>query len=180
MSDPTPIAHFDATPDDDETFATPDSSDDSPLADVREQAAKALSSAPEELAPISVDVPSRPGFALVCDPNLGVGQMQFWQKRCRNPQVYGGIDMVKLAATVLANQTRDVTLHGKSTGWTFRDGAFWRELGAKSGSDAVRRLFGARREALLVEAAEQVLAEAGLEESMGTDEVTGTDPTDAP
>lgn len=176
----TPAHTFDGTPDDDPLFTKPEQSDETPLDTVREAAAQALAGTPEELPHIPVPVPSRPGITLLCDPNLGVSTFQYWQRRAENPQVHGDVDQLRLAVTVLANQTVDVLHNGQPTGWNFKQSEFWKTLGAKSATDAVRALFGKKREPLVLAASLQIIAEAGLEEGTAVDEVTGAGPTTAP
>lgn len=176
-----------------------DAEDDAPLDDVRTAAQNVLERGAEELPALTVDVPSRDGVSLRVDPNLSVHQLQRWQKGCANNQMYGGVDNLKLACVILAHLTVDVLFHRRSSGWTFKDvefrdmlaGAEHKRLDAEARrkgkqppkrverpkpSQAVRMLFG--REPLVMQASDEVLAAAGLDEAM--DEETGDDPTVGP
>lgn len=168
----------------DDTFAADEPGDagagapQTPIEQVRAQAAAELAGEGELLPEIELPIGARPGWSLMADPNLDIRTLQMWQKRCEDPQLHDGLDLVKLSCVVLANQTRDVRRHGSSSGWTFRDRELWRILRASSGWHAVLQMFGGRkRSATVVAAAAELLGVTGLDEVLRGEDVT--DPTGA-
>lgn len=109
--------------------------------------------------PLRLDVPTRPGWAVVFDVNISAPALASWQKRSADPGWPDGIDQLKLAAIVIANQARDVVRAGVSTGYSFRNRAFLELLKAPDARNAVLKMYG--RDAAVMQTAERVLIAAG-------------------
>lgn len=185
MSD-TPRTFDDPSLDDD-TFAGTDA-DGSPdlavtdLDRLRQEVAAELADEAHRLDNITLEVASRPGYAVVLDPNIDAELLGAWEKKAASRGWLRGVDPIKLACTALANQTRGIRRNGVTIRdadgepWTFRHRELLETLGVRQGREGVRALYG--RDALLLQHYEELMATAGLEDTVGGGEDEG--PTDAP
>lgn len=110
--------------------------------------------------PITLAVPGRPGWEVRFSTDVSAPALAAWQTRSKDPSWPDGVDQLKLAGIVIANQALDVIRNGKPTGYTFRDKRFISALGAIQARDAVRKVYGGRDSAI-VQTAERVLVAAG-------------------
>ncbi len=113
-----------------------------------------------DLQPITVDVPGRPGWALLVDVNVDSNALAAWQRRSRDQGWPSGTNDLKLAAIIIANQTRDLVRQGESQGLNFRDKRTLTALGAVDARSAVLKVFGGRDVAVMA-VGERILAAAG-------------------
>jgi hypothetical protein len=137
--------------------------------------------------PFLIDVPGRPGYALLVDPNIAPASYAAWVKRSEDKGWPSGTDEVKLAAIVVANATVELRRQGVSTGMTFRDRTLVTFLKAPDARNAVLTLLGGpkRGGVAVLRVSDRILVAAGLiEASAGAelgDEVTpGPRPTPRP
>lgn len=110
--------------------------------------------------PITLDVPGRPGWAIRFDTDVSAPKLAAWQTRSKDPSWPDGVDQLKLAGIVIANQAIEVIRQGRPTGLSFRDKSFLTALGAIQARDAVTKVYGGR-DASIVQTAERVLVAAG-------------------
>jgi hypothetical protein len=136
------------------------------MSSLEEEFSREVQSLPE----LELEVPARPGVVLYVDPNIEVTTFNVWSKRAASKHWRGGLDSVKFAGIVLANQTQRMTLRdGVTVDRPFADRAAIAAMGADDGRAAVLTVFG--READLVRASNKVLDASGL----GADDEDGVD-----
>lgn len=95
-----------------------------------------------EVEDFRLDVPERPGYAVVYAADVTYDELTAWRKRAKDTSKPGGINELRLSTIILANKAVDLIRQGEPTGLTFRDPALVELLGAGSATDAVRRLYG--------------------------------------
>lgn len=128
----------------------------------------ALEALREELASelegdlFAVPVPARPGYELRCATGIRYEQLAGWRKSAGT--MHGGLNELRFACILLANQTRQivrqdepVTLEGQAV--TFASKTLHELLGVERAVDAVRKLFG--RDADVMRACKAVADAAG-------------------
>lgn len=124
----------------------------------------------EELAdevavePFGIDVPGRPGYSLLVDPNISPTAYAAWVSKAKDGGWPSGTDEVKLACIVIANTTVELRRHGHPTGMTFRDRTLTTFLKAPDARNAVLALLGGpkRGGVTAMRLGDRILVAAGL------------------
>lgn len=157
MTDEQPIRTFGAATDDD----APVNILDALRADFADKVAEGEET---EVFP----VPGRPGYAIRCATVIDHEELQAWTRRARDTSMPGGVNELKLSATILANACRAIVRDGVDVPdgdgpLTFASPTLHDILGVKSPRDAIRKFYG--RDAHVVLASHEVLREAGYADS---------------
>lgn len=126
--------------------------------------------------PLTLEVgDTRPGWQMRYAVGMSYEQLQAWTKKARDKHYLGGIDRLKLACTIVANQCEAILKLGKpiTSGGddvTFATPDFRRLLDATGVQDAVVKWFGA--DGYVLAHAQAIVTAAGFE-----GEVERVDPT---
>lgn len=113
-----------------------------------------------DLPELTIDIPGRQGWALVVDVNIDSNALASWQRRSRDSGWPDGLNQLKLAGIVIANQTTDLVRQGERTGFSFRDKRLHGAVNAVDARSAVLKVFGGR-DAAVIQTAERILSAAG-------------------
>jgi hypothetical protein len=165
----------------DPSGADPDDGFDADLAPVEETSSLAALEAEisKEVTgePVTLVIGStRPGWSARYAVGMTYDQLQAWTKRCRDRNALGGLNRLKLAALILANQCEAILKEGRRVAVddagdiTFASPDFRRLLGAGSSTDAVVKFYAS--DGLVLAHAQEVVVAAGFEA-----EVDRVDPT---
>lgn len=172
------VQQFDLSDINDDAFvATDTAAPKSVLSSLRDELKKQLES--EDL---DLPVPNRPNMHLLFNTNIDSYQTQIWRKRASDKQMPDGVDGLKFACTVIANQCVGVKYEGvlvkggNGQTLTFRDKELLDMMGdggALRAVDAVRWIYG--RDAHIYRAVEEIFKAAGY--APDDDEAEYEDPT---
>lgn len=146
-----------------------------PLDSIKEELA-----ADVETEDLPLPVPRRPGYELTFSTNLDGEKFDLWARKCKDRKALGGIDELKLALFVLANQNTGIRRQGgpvevEGQPMTVRTQAFLDMTGTGRPFDALRKLYGS--DGHVQAAAREVLAECGYGEDLAS---AAEDPTARP
>lgn len=114
----------------------------------------------EELEPL--EVPERPGWAVVYSKAIDNDSLKAWRKRAKDGK---GVNELRLAAIILGNQCRRIVRNGVTVTAgtdepvTFRDAAFHDLYGVGTAREAIRAFYGL--DGHVLSAAVRVTEEAG-------------------
>lgn len=128
---------------------------------------------------ITLEVPGRPGYAVRYATKLSYEQLMGWRKRAVDKAMPLGVDELRLAALVCANQCRAILRHGEEittdgAPLTFASPQFHELLEVGRSTDAVRQFYG--RDFDVAAASNRILDAAGMGET-AEDAEEGPDPT---
>jgi hypothetical protein len=142
------------------------------LDELRTELASEVATPPETLV-----VPGRAGYTVRYSTELAHEQLQAWRKTSRDKSSPDGLDELRWASIVLANQCECVVRHGVDVELDGRPATFQHEgfrallgEGAERATAAVRRFYG--RDADVIAAALAVIRAAGYGDEADADPTT--------
>jgi hypothetical protein len=114
---------------------------------------------------VDLPVPTRDGWAIRCNTDIGYEELQVWRKAAVDPDMAVGVNELKLACTILVSATSAVLLEGEPVTVdgepvTFNSPHLQGKLGVTRPQDAVRKLFG--RDGYVTAASTALIREAGF------------------
>jgi hypothetical protein len=142
-------------------------------------ALRAELSAEVEVELVTLDVPTRPGYAVRYRCDVSYDELATWRKRSADKTKPGHLDEVKLAAIILANKVDGIMAHGTEVtdgdaAVTFASPVFLDLTGKGSAVSALRHFYGL--DGHVDAAAKVVLGRSGFGDELA-EEGDDVDPT---
>lgn len=154
---------FDMTNDDDIIISTSEESNDTTvLASLKEELKRVVKN-----APITLQVPSRPGMSIKFDTNVEAKTLQMWRKASNNKSMPDNFDSLKFSSIVIANQATEIFFKGdlavdeSGEVLNFKNQKFLEMLDAPKAVEGVRKLYGVDGHIFI--AADEILRAAGYD-----------------
>ena len=151
------------TNDDDIIISTSEESNDTTvLASLKEELKRVVKN-----APITLQVPSRPGMSIKFDTNVEAKTLQMWRKASNNKSMPDNFDSLKFSSIVIANQATEIFFKGdlavdeSGEVLNFKNQKFLEMLDAPKAVEGVRKLYGVDGHIFI--AADEILRAAGYD-----------------